>query len=183
MAAHNLLVVLLAGGSRAELRHAVEQHGEDWPTVRVVTPTSVGKLEWLATDEDEARAEADARALEAEWILAEEADVEGQGGDVDPVQAVEDALRTFPADEIVLVGDSGENGALEASLREFGLPVRRAGAAPPRSRRDRRRQRVRQIAGGRSKATPFVFFVAVNGFLLLSAVLISLIVLLVLWLT
>ena len=83
----------------------------------------------------------------------------------------------------MLVGDSGENGALEASLREFGLPIRRAGAAPPRSRRDRRRQRVRQVAGGRSKATPFVFFVAVNGFLLLSAVLISLIVLLVLWLT
>jgi len=42
---------------------------------------------------------------------------------------------------------------------------------------------MRQIAAGRSKATPFVFFVAVNLFLLLTAVLISLIVLLVLWLT
>ena len=123
------------------------------------------------------------RALEAEWILAEEADVEGEGGDVDPVQAVEDALRTFPADEIVLVGAGGEDGALEASLREFGLPVRRAGAAPAGSRRVRLRQRVRQIAAGRSKATPFAFFVAVNGFLLVSAILISLIVLLVLWLT
>ena len=67
-------------------------------------------------------------------------------------------------------------------MREFGLPVRRAGAAPPRSRRDRRRQRVRQIAGGRSKATPFVFFTAVNVALLVLVLLISLVVVLVVWL-
>jgi hypothetical protein len=44
-----------------------------------------------------------------------QADVEGEAGDVDPVQPVEDALRTFPADEILTVGSAAENGGLEAS--------------------------------------------------------------------
>lgn len=41
------------------------------------------------------------------------------------MQAVEDALREFRADEIVIVGE-GDDAALELVLAEFGLPVRRA---------------------------------------------------------
>jgi hypothetical protein len=33
------------------------------------------------------------RALEAEWTLADHAEVEGEASEADPVQAVEDALR------------------------------------------------------------------------------------------
>lgn len=123
------------------------------------------------------------RALEAEWLLTEDADVDGETGDVDPVRAVEDALRKFPADEILLVGGAEEDGALEAALRRFGLPVARVGEAPPPGKRNLFREAARGLAAGGSKATPFVFFAGVNGFLFALAALISLVVLLILWLS
>jgi hypothetical protein len=178
----NVLVVLLEGGSERRLREAISQRGDDATTVRVVAPAHVSTLQWLATDEDEARAAADARALAAEWTLAEDAEVEGEGGDIDPVQAVEDALRGFAADEILLVGGAKENGGLEASLRSFGVPVTRLGGSLPLRRRDRIRESARRVAYGRSRATPFVFFAGVNLALFLLAVLISLVVVLVVWL-
>jgi hypothetical protein len=178
----NLLVVLLAGGSEARLREAIARRGDATTRVHVVAPAHVSALHWLATDEDEARAEADARALAAEWTLAEDAEVEGEGGDVDAVQAVEDALRSFAADEILVVAGPDEDGGLEESLRAFGVPVTRLGGSLPVRRRDRAREQARRIVYGRSRATPFVFFAGVNLTLLLLAVLISLVVVLVVWL-
>jgi hypothetical protein len=182
MAETNVLIVLLADAPVSRLRQAVAARGDGTSNVHVVAPARVSRLEWLATDEDEARAEADVRALEAEWTLSHEAAVEGEGGDVDPVQAVEDALREFAADEILVVAGPGENGGLEASLRGFGVPVSRLGGPLPLRRRDRVRESARRIAAGRSKTTPFIFFVGVNLALLLLAVLIALVVALVIWL-
>jgi hypothetical protein len=176
----NVLVLLLEDDSRSRLRRAIAQRGDGRANVHIVAPTRVGPLEWLATDEDDARAKAAVRALEAEWMLAGDAEIEAEPGDADPVLAVEDALRTFPADEILLVGAAGEDGGLERSLRRFGLPVTRLeGARPPR-RASRLREWARSLAAGRSKATPFVFFVAANVALLVLAALIVLVVLLVL---
>jgi hypothetical protein len=107
--------------------------------------------------------------------------VEGAGGDVDPVQAVEDALRGFPADEILLVAHTDQDGGVEASLRDFGLPVTRLGGSLPLRRRDRLRVRARHIIAGRSTATPFVVFTGVNLALLALALLISLVPVLVVW--
>jgi hypothetical protein len=95
---------------------------------------------------------------------------------------VEDALRAFPADEILLVAAAGKDGGLEQSLCEFGLPVRRLGGSLPLRQRDRLRERARRIIAGRSKATPFAFFAGVNLLLFLLAVLISLAIALLLWL-
>lgn len=178
----NLLVVLLDDVPESQLRRAAGSPGGDTANVHVVTPARVSKLQWLATDEDAARAEADIRALEAEWMLSDDADVEGEGGDVDPVQAVEDALRAFPANEIVIVGGNREDRGLEASLRDFGIPVRRLDGSPPLRRRDRLHEGARRITTGRSRATPFVFFAGVNLFLFLLAVLITVVVALVVWL-
>jgi hypothetical protein len=177
-----LLVVLMEEESPATLRQAIARRGEGETTVHVVAPAQVSALQWLATDEDEPRAEADARALAAEWLLADDAAVEGAGGDVDPVQAVEDALRDFPADEIVLVAHPDQDGGVEASLRGFGLPVTRLGASLPLRRRDGLRARARRVVAGRSQATPFVFFTGVNLALLALALLISLVVVFVVWL-
>jgi hypothetical protein len=182
MAQRNLLVLLLDGDAQP-LRRAIAQREDGSPNVHVVAPTRVGALEWLATDEDDARVKAEARALEAEWLLADRADVEAEAGDVDPVLAVEDALRSFPADEILLVGEASEDGALERSLRRFGLPVTWLGVAPTAGSRNLLRDAARGLAAGRSKATPFVVFAGVNLFLLLLAVVISLVALLVVWLT
>ena len=150
--------------------------------MHVVAPTRVGMLDWLATDEDAARATAEVQALEAEWALADDADVEGEAGDVDPIVAVEDALRRFDADEILLVGGASENGGIEKALKGLDRPVRRVDDDGQVRQRSTLRGFWRAIRAGRSKATPFVFFASVNLALLVLAAAISLIVLLILWL-
>ena len=51
-------------------------------------------------------------------------------GDVDPIQAVEDALRAFSADEIVVLVRPEEEASwlerrsVEDGFESFGLPVR-----------------------------------------------------------
>ena len=174
----NLLVVLLNDVPPDELRAAVESRndGSGVPSVYVVAPMDVGPLDWLATDEGAARDKASVRALEAEWILGSEA-VGGEAGETDPTLAIEDALRRFPADEILLVGGPPDDG-LVASLAELGLPVVWAGETRPGGMRGV----VRGLTSGRSAATPFVAFVGANLALLALGLLLTLIVGVIVWL-
>jgi hypothetical protein len=179
----NLLVVLLDDPSLSELHAVVAEHGGERPNVYAVAPAHVGPLHWLATDEQAAREEAGARVLEAEWILSDEAAVGGEAGDADPTLAVEDALRRFAADEILLVGSSPDGG-LQASLEGLGVPITWVTASPPGSgSRSRLRATVRGLTSGRSGATPFVAFVSANLALLLIGLAITLVVGLIVWLT
>lgn len=162
------------------LRQQVAEEAPSASRVHVVAPILVGPIDWLATAEDDAHREAEVRALEAEWTLADAAEVEGEAGEADPVQAVEDALRLFPADEILVCGERVDPD-LHAELARFGLRVRELAPAGPR--RSGGYRFLRSLAGGRRPATPFVLFVGVNGALLLLAVLLSLVVLSILWLT
>jgi hypothetical protein len=180
MAERNLLVVLLDDPFELRLREVIEERGGP-QHVHIVAPARLGPLEWLATDEDEARAEAAVRALAGEWSLAADSEVDGEAGEPDPVIAVEDALRQFPADEILLAGGASENGGVEVALRRFGLPVTRIRESRPVRERSTRREAIRGLARGRSRATPFVLFVGVNLAFLLLAVLITLVVFIVLW--
>src|SRR6478735_5532894 len=118
--ARNLLILLLDEVSREELEGAI---GDDFPSVYIVAPANVGPLEWLATDEARAQGEAEARVLAAEWLLAGSAAVGGERGNPDPVQAVEDGLDRFPADEVVVVGHGSLDEELVDGLRRFGVPV------------------------------------------------------------
>jgi len=180
----NLLVVLLGDASLSELRSAVEERADGLPNVYVVAPAHVGPLHWLATDEQAAREEAGVRALEAEWMLAGDAAVGGEAGEADPTLAVEDALRRFPADEILLVGGGAVDGSLQASLRRLGVPIVWVGRSPPTSgNRSRVRDAMRGLASGRSSATPFVAFAGANLALLLIGLLITVVVALIVWLT
>jgi hypothetical protein len=174
------LVLLLGDGSAELLREAIAASPEPPARVHVVAPALVRPLDWLATAEDDAQREAEVRALEAEWALAGEAEVDGRAGDVDPVQAVEDALRAFPADAILLAGGPVD-ADLEATLRGFGLPVRRLDQSPPR-RRSALVRGLRELAGGHASSTPFVLFLGVNAAFFLAAVLLSAAVVLFLWL-
>jgi hypothetical protein len=131
--ARHILVVTTAPVDGEALRDRVLEHtGDGEPEVKVVaTASDLSPLDWLANDEDDARAEAGARAMGVGRAVAPEADrVEAEVGDTDPVQAIEDALRTFPADELVLVtrkeDDAGwlEEGAADEALARFNLPVR-----------------------------------------------------------
>jgi hypothetical protein len=96
--------------------------------VRVVSPASdVSRLEWLANDEDEARSEAERKAVET--ARSADANVVDAGvGDPDPLKAIEDALREWPADEVVVVTPpEDEANWLEADARKarerFAVPV------------------------------------------------------------
>ena len=128
-----VLVVATAPVDQEALRSELSEKAGEGAEIKVVAPASdVSPLQWLATDEDDARGEAADIAREAEHAVEPEADrVEAEVGDSDPVQAIEDALRTFQADEIVLVTRSDdEAGWLEkdadAEVSErFGIPLTR----------------------------------------------------------
>jgi len=128
-----LLVVATAPIEPGPLQDAVREHAGDEAEIRVVAPASdVSPLQWLASDEDEAREKAAVVATEAaESVGPEAARTEAEVGDTDPVQAIEDALRTFPADEVLVVTRSEddaswlEQDSAEEARGRFGVPVTR----------------------------------------------------------
>ena len=124
-----LLVVAAASVPAGDLRTAVRAHAGQDAEMLVVAPASdISRLDWLTNAEDDARTDAAERADE----LAEAAptdDVKSRVGDSDPVQAIADALRTFPADELIVVTlpdeDTSwlEKESWETALNRFSLPV------------------------------------------------------------
>ncbi len=123
----NVLVVSSVERPVAALRELLGEADE----VRVVVPTvRQSRLQWLTNDDDEVREDADAAA--AEIAEAIPSDAEALAGDPDPLQAAEDALADFDADELVVVmrpDDEAswlEEGRAEAIERSFpGLEVTR----------------------------------------------------------
>jgi len=176
----SLLILLLAGASREELEDAVEARGDGYPSVYIVAPADVAPLDWLATDETRANEEAGVRALEAEWLLSGQAEIDGgQAGHNDPVLAVADALERFPADEIVVVGDADTD--LLAELSALGPVVAPRGVRPS-TRRSRLNASWRAFSSGRSEGTPWVAFVLSNLGFLLIAIAFTLLAMLIIWL-
>jgi hypothetical protein len=126
-----LLVVATAPVEETLLRDRVEQHAGPGADVRIVAPAAhLSPLQWLATDEDDARAEAaDIARSGARAVEPGTEKVEAEVGDPDPVQAIEDALRQFPAEEVIVVtrpGDEAgwlEKDSAEEASERFGVPV------------------------------------------------------------
>ena len=101
---HRILVIAneTVGGEEllAILRRKAEGVHEH---VLVVCPALNSQLRTWASDEDGARAAAQSRLDASLAQLARDGiEAEGEVGDGDPLQAIEDALRTFGADEIVI---------------------------------------------------------------------------------
>jgi hypothetical protein len=129
VAGKNILVVTTAVADESELRD--ELAGAE--RVRVVAPAAkISKLDWLTGAEDDARAEADRAAQTAAEAALGQASVEVDptSQNTDAAQDVEDALRTFDADEIVVVTRTGEDKTwledetLQKAVNESGVPVR-----------------------------------------------------------
>jgi hypothetical protein len=98
--------------------------------VLVVTPALNSPLRHWVSDDDGARAAAQERLDKSLAQLAEAGvDARGEIGDGDPLQAIEDALRTFGADEIIIsTHPEGRSNWLErevvAKARErFAVPI------------------------------------------------------------
>jgi hypothetical protein len=126
-----ILVVANETVAGEALRETVEEAVEGGrAVVLVVCPALNSKLKHWTSDEDKARAAAEERlgrsiaALEQLGILAR-----GEVGDADPVQAIEDALRTFGPDLIVISthppGRSNwlEHGVVSSARERFAVPI------------------------------------------------------------
>ncbi|HEU6446332.1 MAG TPA: hypothetical protein VFL61_14860 [Gaiellaceae bacterium] len=124
-----VLVVTTVPADEGRLREAIADADE----IRVVAPAAdVSFLEWLANDEDDARRE----AAEAADRVASAAprdtrvEIDRTGENTDAPQAIEDALRSFPADEIVVLTRPGEDATwledetVRAAIDAHGIPVR-----------------------------------------------------------
>src|SRR3954447_22654912 len=92
----------------------------DGADVLVVVPATAGKLEALTGAAHDRRHEAEATAAALESRLP---GARVEIGADDPALAVEDALRVFGADEVLVAGD---DGMLESIRERVALPVSRA---------------------------------------------------------
>ena len=98
--------------------------------VLLVCPALNSRVRTWTSDEDPARADAQSR-LDASLSRLVDAGVSARGeiGDGDPLQALEDALREFPADEIVVSthppGRSHwlEQGVVEQARQRYDVPI------------------------------------------------------------
>jgi hypothetical protein len=112
---------------REEIRRRAEAYDE---VVRVISPTLLSRVRFIASDEDEARAKAQER-LEHSLSRLREVGVNAEGavGEADPVQAIEDGLRTFSPDEIIIsTHPEGrslwlERGVVQAARERFDVPI------------------------------------------------------------
>jgi hypothetical protein len=98
--------------------------------VLVVCPALNSPLRHWASDDDQARANAQERLGASLARLAEVGvDARGEVGDSEPLQAMEDALRTFGADEIIISthpeGRSNwlEKGVVASARERFAVPI------------------------------------------------------------
>ena len=117
------------GGTR--LRETIEVRAAGQPAeLLVVSPALNSPVRHWASDEDPARAAAQERlssSLSRLRSLGLEA--RGEVGDGDPLQAIEDALRTFSPDELIISthpeGRSHwlEQGLVEKARERFVIPI------------------------------------------------------------
>ena len=117
------------GGER--LREEIRSRSEGYEEqVFVVCPALNSPLRHWASDEDGARLQAQER-LNASLSRLRELGVDAKGeiGDAEPLQAMEDALRLFGADEIIISthpeGRSHwlEKGIVEDARERFAVPI------------------------------------------------------------
>jgi hypothetical protein len=129
MAGKKVLVVTTVAADEAKLREELAEADE----IRVVAPAAnVSWLSWLTNAEDDARGEAARAAAQVADALRGEArvEVDSTSQNTDAAEDVTDALRTFPADEIVVLTRPGEDTswledeAVRAAVDAHGIPVR-----------------------------------------------------------
>lgn len=128
---HRILVVANETVGGAELLEEIRIRSSDAQArVLVVCPALNSPLKHWASDEDGARAAAQARLDESLAAMrASGVDAAGEIGDGDPIQAIEDAVRTFRPDELIVSthppGRSHwlERGVVEKARTRFDVPL------------------------------------------------------------
>ena len=129
--AHRVLVLANETvGGRALLDEIRNRAKGGSAEILVVTPAITSQVKHWVSDTDQAYEDADERrARSVAAIQAEGLEARGMVGDSDPNVAVEDALRGFPADEVIISTHPPERsrwlerGVVERAQREIDLPI------------------------------------------------------------
>jgi hypothetical protein len=128
---HRILVVANETVGGEELLEAIQQRVAGVKAqVFVVCPALNSKLRHWVSDEDQARLGAQHR-LDESLAAMQDAGIEARGqiGDGDPLQAIEDGIRIFAPDELIISthpeGRSNwlERGVVDSTRERFALPV------------------------------------------------------------
>jgi hypothetical protein len=113
------------------LKSAVGREAAEEAEVLVVAPALNSRTKFLTSDPDEAIARAEQVQEETVERLDEQGiDAAGDTGESDPLLALQDALQTYDADEIILCvhGEDSRNwleeGFVEKARERFGKPVK-----------------------------------------------------------
>jgi hypothetical protein len=123
-----------------QLREVIGADGLDDEVVVVAPALHASALRFWISDADEAIARADwVQEKTVESLADADVDVVGDTGESDPGDAIEDVLRSFDADRLVVFTRAdGEKGRYREDLdadelrRRFGIPVELAEAGSPR---------------------------------------------------
>jgi len=119
-APHRRILVLAneTCAGRALFDEIAYRAGAGGAEVRIVAPALTSRLRYWVSDEDRGIAEAQERlAATLERCVAAGIAARGEVGDPDPLQALDDAMRTYAPDEVVIATHPpGRSNWLEAGL-------------------------------------------------------------------
>jgi hypothetical protein len=128
--AKKILALVSEPVSGAALKKAVNGEQAAGAEVLVIAPALNSRTRFLLSDPDPAIGRAEEVQEETvERMDEEDIDAVGETGESDPLLAIQDALATFPADEIVLFTHPGrernwlEEGLVEEVKERFDGPV------------------------------------------------------------
>ena len=117
---YRILVVANEALTGAELRREIMRRVELWPELFVIAPALTSRSHYWASDYDHELEEARGR-LEATlaWAAEQGFEAAGEVGDPDPLTAIEDALRRFGAEEVIIATHPpAQSSWLESGLVE-----------------------------------------------------------------
>jgi hypothetical protein len=125
-----LLVVANESAAGDDLRAAIGAHAGGGTDVLVIAPALNTRIRFWAGDDRSARRRAEERLESSLRSLAAAAiDAEGFVADADPLLAIEDALRLFDADRIVIATHPEDSsnwrarGIVGRARQRFGRPI------------------------------------------------------------
>lgn len=129
--AERRVLVLVSAEVAPEVAERVAAIARAADDVRVVVPVRGRQIDrWLSATDDARDAAQDALARAAGALVAAGLPVSGALGDGDTGQALEDELRSFAADAIVVIADPAEADPVPPALLDrLGVPLERVPAA------------------------------------------------------
>lgn len=114
----------------SELRERIVAGDGDQVEVDVLAPVLTSRVHYAVSDVDREIAQARTRLERSlSWVRAQGIAAHGEVGDPDPTTAIEDELRDFGADEVIVVAHPRddetwqERGELDRLRRELDVPV------------------------------------------------------------